>query len=247
MERPKNIIFTLLLMLLFFHATASFKTEIYQAFISNDMNRWKKVIDKMNYIQPRTDELRLELLNYQYGYIGFCIGNKQPVEAKKYLALAEENLAFFEKSGKIPSLMNAYKSAFYGYKVGLNKIQAPFLGPKSVQFAKTAVELDDKNPYGYIQIGNAEFYMPEIFGGSKKKALEYYLKAEKLMLLTPGNIQNDWNYLGLLVMIVQCYKELKQYQMAEIYCEKALKTEPEYLWVKIDLLPKIKNLIKNQQ
>ena len=171
MERPKNIVFALLLMFLFFHATASFKTEIYQAFISNDMNRWKKVIDKMNYIQPRTDELRLELLNYQYGYIGFCIGNKQPVEAKKYLALAEENLAFFEKSGKNPSLMNAYKSAIYGYKVGLNKIQAPFLGPKAWNLPKQRLSWMTKIRMVIFRLAMPNFICPKFLADPKKSRL----------------------------------------------------------------------------
>ena len=247
MERQKYIVILILLIFSSLGAMASYKTEIYKAYISNNMNEWKKVMDRMNLETKRDNDFLLELLNYQYGYIGWCIGNKENEQAKKYLSLAEKNIEILENQSFELSTLNAYKSAFYGYRVGLNKFQAPFIGPKSVESAKKAIELDKNNPYGYIQIGNSEFYMPSVFGGSKTVALENFKKAENLMERNPEKIKNDWNYLSLLAMIVMSYKELKQYELAKYYCEKALKTEPEFLWVKLDLYPEIKNLIKQKK
>ncbi len=244
MERTRNFIILMFLIFSGFTVSASYKTEIYNAYIENNMQQWKKVMDKMNLEIKRSNEFLFELLNYQYGYIGWCMGNKQQKQAKEYLALADKNIEILEKYNYQMSMLNAYKSAFYGYRIGLNKFQAPFIGPKSIDCAKKSIQLDENNPYGYIQIGNSEFYMPAAFGGSKKVALENFLKAEKLMLKHPENIKNDWNYLSLLAMIVMSYKELKQYEMAKYYCEKALKMEPEFLWVKIDLYPEIKKSLK---
>ena len=247
MEGQKYIIILILLIFNWVGAEASFKTEIYQAYISNNMKQWKLVMDKMNQETNRNNDFLLELINYQYGYIGWCVGNKEHKQAKEILALAEKNIEILEKNNFEPSMLNAYKSAIYGYKIGLNKFQAPFIGPKSVDCAKKAIELDKNNPFGYIQIGNSEFYMPSAFGGSKTVALENFKKAEKLMERNPEKIINDWNYLSLLAMIVMSYKELKQYELAKYFCEKALKTEPEFLWVKLDLYPEIKNLIKQKK
>jgi tetratricopeptide (TPR) repeat protein len=247
MERQKYIVILILFIFSGLGAMATYKTEIYKAYISNNMNEWKKVMDRMNLETKRDNDFLLELLNYQYGYIGWCIGNKENEQAKKYLSLAEKNIEILEKQSFELSILNAYKSAFYGYRVGLNKLQAPFIGPKSVESAKKAIELDKNNPYGYIQIGNSEFYMPSVFGGSKTVALENFKKAENLMERNPEKIKNDWNYLSLLAMIVMSCKELKQYELAKDYCEKALKTEPEFLWVKLDLYPEIKNLIKQKK
>lgn len=247
MERQKYIVILILLILSSLGAMATYKTEIYRAYISNNMIEWKKVMDRMNLETKRDNDFLLELLNYQYGYIGWCIGNKENEQAKKYLSLAEKNIEILEKQSFELSTLNAYKSAFYGYRVGLNKLQAPFIGPKSIESAKKAIELDRNNPYGYIQIGNSEFYMPSVFGGSKTVALDNFKKAENRMERNPGKIKNDWNYLSLLAMIVMTYKELKQYELAKYYCEKALKTEPEFLWVKLDLYPEIKKLVKQKK
>jgi tetratricopeptide (TPR) repeat protein len=247
MERQKYLVILILFIFSGLGAMATYKNEIYKAYISNNMNEWKKVMDRMNLETKRDNDFLLELLNYQYGYIGWCIGNKENEQAKKYLSLADKNIEILEKQSFELSILNAYKSAFYGYRVGLNKLQAPFIGPKSVESAKKAIELDKNNPYGYIQIGNSEFYMPSVFGGSKTVALENFKKAENLMERNPEKIKNDWNYLSLLAMIVMSCKELKQYELAKYYCEKALKTEPEFLWVKLDLYPEIKNLIKQKK
>jgi tetratricopeptide (TPR) repeat protein len=247
MERQKYLVILILFIFSGLGAMATYKTEIYKAYISNNMNEWKKVMDRMNLETKRDNDFLLELLNYQYGYIGWCIGNKENEQAKKYLSLADKNIEILEKQSFELSILNAYKSAFYGYRVGLNKLQAPFIGPKSVESAKKAIELDKNNPYGYIQIGNSEFYMPSVFGGSKTVALENFKKAENLMERNPEKIKNDWNYLSLLAMIVMSCKELKQYELAKDYCEKALKAEPEFLWIKMDLYPEIKNLIKQKK
>ena len=183
MERKKYFIVLLAILLGFSVARASHKSDIYAAYIGNNMSLWQKVIDEMNQQKVKSNDFRLELLNYQYGYIAWCIDNKKKELAQQYIQLGDANIAVLEKSGHIPSLVNSYKSAFYGYKIGLNVLKAPFIGPKSVDCAKLAMKQDDKNPYGFIQYANAQYYMPAAFGGSKQEALKYYIKAEKLMEL----------------------------------------------------------------
>lgn len=240
MERPKYIIIILLCLFFPDSVFASWKTEIYNVYIGNNMPGWKIIIDKMNKEKNTDSQFTLELLNYQYGYIAFCIGSKNESEAKSYLELAYKNLEILESKNYKPSEISAYKSAFYGFELGLNMLKAPVIGPKSIKYAKLAMQQDSQNPMGYIQYGNSQFYMPSIFGGSKTEAVDYFLKAEKLMEKDKLKIKNDWNYLSLLALIGQSYVAMKEYRKAEIYFEKALAAEPEYLFVKIDLLPALK-------
>jgi tetratricopeptide (TPR) repeat protein len=244
MERKKYLTLTILLLFGFLSIYASNKTEIYKAYISNDMNRWKKTIDEMDQQKSKSNDFRLELLNYQYGYIAWCIGNKKNEIAETYIALGEKNIQVLEKTNGYASLVSSYKSAFYGYKIGLNKLKAPFIGPKSVDCAKLALKQDSSNPYGYIQYANSQFYMPAVFGGSKKIALDYYTKAKNLMEKNNTEIVQDWNYLSLLSMIAKTYTELKDFKQAKTYYEKILKIEPDFLWVKNELYPDLLKKIK---
>jgi len=243
MERSKYIIVTLLLFC-YLTTSASYKSKIYYAFISNDMTSWGKVIDEMQLQKDKSKEFKLELINYQYGYIAWCIGVKNDDLAEKYLDLAEENLESLENAEYNLSMVNAYKSAFYGYRIGLNVLKAPFLGLKSLDCAKLAIKLDAQNPFGYIQYGNAQFYMPAMFGGSKTEALEYFRKAEELMELDKEGIKEDWNYLSILTLITQSLIATNNYDEAKVYFQKLFKVEPNYLWVKNELYPQFLKKLK---
>jgi tetratricopeptide (TPR) repeat protein len=231
-------------MVLSLNARAAYRSEIYNAYIGNNMAVWKTCIDRMETVKPGDNDFLLELVNYQYGYIGWCIGNRKNKEAAKYLDLAEKNLVTLSDNGRNLSLVNSYKAAFYGYRIGLNKLSAPFLGPKSVDCARLAISSDRRNPLGYVQYANIQFYMPAIFGGSKKEALEYYLKALELMEQNKNDLIENWNYLSLLTVIAQSYTFLGDYSSSVVYLEKALKAEPEFGWVKNELYPQVLGKMK---
>jgi len=224
---------------------ASYKSEIYSAYINNKMDQWKSVIDRMDAIPDKSNELLLELVNYQYGYIGYCIGFDKEAEAKRYLGLAQKNLDILEMNKYSPSVINAYKSAFYGFRIGLNPITAPVNGLRSIDCAKTAIKLDNQNWFGYVQHGNIQFYMPSTFGGSKKEALEYYLKARDLLEKEPDAVAENWNYMSLMIVIGQTYTYLKDFTSAQKVFDNILRNEPEFLYVKDDLYPILLKKMEN--
>lgn len=244
MEGKKYLLILLISIFSFNHLSANYKSQIYNAYINNDMGKWKTTIDRMNQEKNKSNEFILELVNYQYGYIGWCIGEKNNSEAKEYLDLAWHNLEVLEKASYKLSYVNSYKSAFYGFRIGLNILRAPFIGPRSVECAELAIKLDKTNPQGYFQYGNTQYYMPSAFGGSKQTAIEYYLKAEKLMEAKGDEIIGDWDYLNLLAIIGRAYYDLEKYKEARLYYEKILKIEPDFLWVRDELYPDIKNKTK---
>jgi tetratricopeptide (TPR) repeat protein len=246
MERKTGYIILMLILVPMF-LTASFRSRIYQAYISNTMQDWKAVVDEMETSQANDNEFLAELVNYEYGYIGYCLGIDENKTAEKYLGLAEKNLERLARQGYSPSVIAAYRSAFYGYKIGLSPLKAPFIGPKSVSQAESSIKMDPQNPLGYIQFGNAQFYMPAVFGGSKTEAIKYFQKAEQLMENNPDDwVNENWNYLSLLTLIGQSYEAMQDYKKAETYYRKALNKEPGFSWVKKELLPKIEKTLKNE-
>jgi tetratricopeptide (TPR) repeat protein len=226
-------------------AMASYRSEIYNSYITGNMARWKVIIDKMASEKSSNPAVILELVNYQYGYIGWSIGNKREAEAKEYLELAEENLEHLGRYPSYSSIINAYKAAFYGYRIGLNKLLAPFLGGKSLECARTAIAADDRNYLAYVQLGNSEFYMPAAFGGSKKEALDYYVRAQGLMEANPSEVKENWNYLSLLTVIAQAYSYIEDYDTSKKYLDKILSIEPEFAWVKNELYQELYKKMKN--
>ncbi len=241
MERPRYKLAIFLFLSISLNAMAGNRSDIYSAYVVNNMAKWKSVIDKMESIGNKENDLLLELVNYQYGYIAWCIGNDRNDEARSYLKLAEKNLIVLEKTGKNLSLVNSYKAAFYGYRIGLNKLAAPLLGSKSIEAAKLAISLDKNSAFAYVQYANIQFYMPAVFGGSKKEAVSYYLQALDIMENSESEIKENWNYLSLLIVIAQSYSSLNDYNSSKLYMEKILKIEPEFGYVKNELYPQLLN------
>lgn len=241
MERTK---YHLISILLFFFAgslNGSNKGEIYKAYIHNLMPVWKSIIDQLQNQQEKSNEQRLELVNFQYGYIAWCIGNNHKNEAADYLKMAEENLRKLESERFALSKVYGYKSAFYGFHIGLNIFSAPFIGPKSVASAKEAIATDPDDYFGYIQSGNVQFHAPAMFGGSKPEALKSYLKAKALMENNVGGFREDWNYLSLLTSIAKSYEVMNDDVHTKLIYEEILKVEPDFKWVRDELYPELIN------
>ncbi|MBN1180961.1 MAG: hypothetical protein JXB49_01650 [Bacteroidales bacterium] len=240
MERTKYYITVIILLIAINNLFGVYKIQIYNAYISNNMAVWKTAMDEMEKQVEKTDDFRLELVNYQYGYIAWCIGNNNEDEAKKYISLAEKNIHALESNASHASYAQSYKSAIYGYKIGLNKLLGPVIGNESIELAKRAIMSDNRNPYGYIQYGNIQYYLPSFLGGSKAEALKYYLMAEKLMEKNNTELTYDWNYLNLLTTIAKAYTDMQNLNQANAYYEKILQIEPDFLWVKNELYPELK-------
>ncbi len=245
MERTRSKIILMLLLLVATKAIgASYRCQIYSAYISNNMCRWKEVIDTIETSGQKPDSFLIELVNYQYGYIAWCLGNNREEEGRKYLEKAESVLEILKSDSRSLSLVYAYKSAFYGFRIALGKLAAPLLGPRSIESAREAVRIDPTNYLGYVQLGNIEFYMPSVFGGSKQEALAHYLKAEELLTARSRPDEPDWNYLSLLTVIAQSYSYTGDLLSAKKYLELILRVEPEFLWVKNELYPQVLNKLK---
>ena len=222
-------------------ANEGYSKQIYEAYISGNMSAWKSILlETQN--QPKQSNAKLmEVINYQYGYIGWCIGTDKKTEAKNWMEKMNQNLDILEKRNYQPAMVQAYRGAMIGFRIGLNKYQAPFIGQKSLDYAKSAMQIDPKNPAGFILYGNILFYTPQFFGGSKDEAINHYLEALKKMETNKSLTQQNWNYLSLLTVIANAYYEYGQSEKALTYLKKALQVEPNFQWVKNELYPKYLN------
>ena len=240
MERTKNRVMCFLILIMFGSGiTASNRSDIYHAYVTNRMENWKNVIDRMNAMPDKSDDFILELVNYQYGYIGYCLGYDKKKEAKKYLELAQKNIDILEKKNYRLPLVNAYNAAFCGFRIGINILSAPQNGHKSIEYAKKAVELDSENYLGYVQYGNIQFYMPKTFGGSKKEGIGHFIKAKDILEKDKNSLREDWNYLAVLLVIAQSYTYLEEFNSAKAVYDYILRFEPDFTYVRDELYPEL--------
>lgn len=212
--------------------------KIVHCYVYQDIVGWKTIIDSLEALPNKTVEQRAEVLNYEYGYVAWRLSKQyeNKKEAEVYLNKAYDNLHALPQTDAYKSLIAAYEGAFVGFQIGLSPIKAPFIGLKSVEYVKMAVQADDANYFAHIQYGNVLYYMPSTFGGSRKEAIEHYLKAKNLMV-SKGVHQNNWLYMNLLLTLADAYKKDQNWLKVKDCYDEALQLQPDYPYIVNQLYP----------
>lgn len=223
----KKLLILLLLSLIYnVNQIAAQKEEFYQAFVTNNPDTWRQLLDQ-SLSNSYSSQNTLQNLEYLYGYIGWCIRDQRKEEAKKYLKIMEKLL----DQNLSPFANNLYRSITLSYGILLGTRNPVINGPKIIKTVNKAIDEDASSPLGYIQKGNAYLNMPAVFGGSKSKALSFFIQAEKIFETT-NNLTQNWLYLHLLCLISETYKQSNKTAMANNYYEKIKKLEPSLFWLR---------------
>jgi len=252
MERKKCIKYFIILWIAFpglgcMVAQESPRERVYQALIHDRMDEWDKVIVEMSSRKSSLSDKELgELVNYYYGYTGWLMEEGPKKKAKTYVAEADELIDALLLKHPYDSDLYAFKGAFFAYKISLNPVKAPFLGGQSMDNIDRALEYGPKSPQAWIEKGNALFYMPKAFGGSKEKAVEAYKKAIRYMEEDPGSLHNNWMYLNVLMILAQGYEKTGNYKMAKSTYDKLLQIEPRFSYVRDEEYPAFMKSHKEQ-
>lgn len=229
----KHILLTFLL-LCSLMASAS---DLYQAYLAGDMQQWGDYLaetDKQEYFS--VEELA-SIANYEYGYIAWCLGEKRTDEAKHRLSQFEKRISQLESMNYNPSMVAVFRSSVCAYSLSLYKRDLIKTMKEAIDYTDKAVTLEPENPLALTLQGNVRFYTPAMFGGSKKEALELFLKAEKIM--RNSNRIHCWNYRALQLCIAQCYEKVESKKAAINYCEQILSEVPEFAYIRDVYLPKL--------
>lgn len=217
---------------------AAWRQIMYQAFVNERMDLWLKAMEQMEaeYKKRRDADLLFELAMARYGYTGYSLGTDNKDEARRQISLAEDEIKKLAGIPRYESSSYALQAAFYAYRISISPWRAVFWGQRSMRLIEQAIEAGPGNPQGWIEHGNAMFYAPSAFGGSKEKAVESYSRAVRLM---ENNLEDThkWLYLNTLVGLARSYQETGNLAMARLTYMKILEFEPGFKWVRDRLLP----------
>lgn len=258
MERPhyKHMIITLFLSFVLWIgfsgiALASGQThlqnKIYQAYVGSDMSIWENALADLEkaYKKSPSDDLLYDVLLAQYGLIGYYLAIDDNRQGRAELDKARDYLEILHQAKGYEAHAKLFQAAFNAFRISLRPWLGINLGPQSERLINEAIGMNSDYPRAWVEKGNLLYFAPAIFGGSKTKAIEHYSKAIRLM---EANMQNNhkWLYLSTLVGLARAYENTGDYDMAIATLEKSLQFEPDFLWVKDEVLPEIKsNMITN--
>jgi glycosyltransferase involved in cell wall biosynthesis/tetratricopeptide (TPR) repeat protein len=215
-----------------------YQNQIYEAYVLNRMPQWTNTLRSMEaaYVRRPEPALLYDILLAQYGLIGYYLGSDDKQQGEYHLERAEKNLEELKKHPAYKSGSLAFEGAFLAFRITLRPIRSVQLGPRSYRRIDEALEADRTNPRVWIEKGNAAFFTPPIFGGSKTDAIEHYSMAIRLLEAgMPNNYR--WLYLSTLVSLANSYEKTGDLNSAIRVLEKALDFEPRFSWVKDEMLP----------
>ncbi|MFC2086959.1 tetratricopeptide repeat protein [Bacteroidota bacterium] len=223
------------------HGHENIRNAFYQAYINNDVEEISVELD-FRLKSIRENEITDDILLVEYGLIGYYIGNEKFDKARFLLTRTKLHVSWLQSVYPENSLYLALQGASCGFEIGMDWRKAFYLGPGSLELINNSIELNTNSPYGWIEKANAEYYEPKMLGRREEIAVEYYTKA--IYLFEKFQHTKNWMYLNTMVQLGKLHTELGNYTKAyEIY-SRLLDIEPDFLWVKNELLPKVKNQLK---
>lgn len=198
--------------------------DLYADYLSGNVERWREAI-----AEPieASEAAALRRLNYEYGYIGYCVSVEKMDEALRVLNLAKKHA----EQLKTEAMANLYRSAFAAFELKITKSNYIKLGMRSVKYANLAFEQAPKNPYVLALKGNTDFYRPTFAGGSKTRAIEYYEEAVR-QFETQKLTKNNWNYIAALLNLAQAYEKTDNQPKAKQIYQKIKRLAPDFNYLK---------------
>lgn len=219
---------------------AKIEKQFYTAYITNSIPAWKISLNQLSGITTESDLLLQAKGHYAAASTG--MGNQDEDFAEEMLDKAEiATKALLKINQKSPE-GNALLSSIYGLKIGLSPIKGMYLGGKSSSAAEKGVTLAPDNGFTNFVKGNYLFYTPSMFGGDVKESIDFLAKAKGIY--EQANQTKTWEYMTVLALLGQAYHSEKQFNKAKEVYETALKTAPNFGYVKMYLLPRTEKALK---
>ncbi|MCD4710318.1 MAG: hypothetical protein K8R52_05685 [Bacteroidales bacterium] len=216
-----------------------YRPAIYQAYLLEEMDIWKGVMNQMeqDFSQTSDPALLYDLLEAEYGYTAWLISVKRKKEAAELVKRAERHMTLLIDMDPDNARAYSLKGAFYGFQLILKLHRAPSLGRLAMETNQKAFDLDPDEPQVWLEKANMNYYRPAIFGGSKRKAVPMYERAVELFESSPERTRENWVYMNCLAGLGIAYEKTGKIAEAGGVYRKILVLEPSFKWVKEELYP----------
>lgn len=218
---------------------SKYNDMFYPLYINGEMSEWVKVLDsaKTEYkIKPESILLE-DIIRAQYGLCAFYLGNNEDEKALNEIESATNYLNKLEQYYPNEGWVYALKASFQSFKLIISPLRFFFKGPQILSAINKSHELSPNHIDVMFLKANQTFYMPSIIGGDQQKGLEYFRTLELKLVAQPIKHDNDWfSLLYLTSNAIACNATHNYNEAIRIYT-LILDIEPNYLWVKNELLP----------
>jgi len=174
-----------------------------------------------------------------YNLAVYFMQKKEAAQFQKFADSSEKILKELINENSSDAETVSLLGALYGIQVAMNPGLGASLGTKNIALTSQAFGIVPDNPRVLLQKGISKFNSPEFVGGSKEKALEYFTQSVEAFEKQIGNETDiDWGYLDAFAWLGIAHSSTGDFKSAITTYKKALEVEPDFAWIKYELLPK---------
>ena len=179
---------------------------------------------------------------YYAGYIHYRLGTMfQQLSESQRDDHMDEAISFLEKSiGVDPEFAEAYslKGSSYGAKIS-GMFSGMRYGSTAENNLEKGLELVPENPRAVMLHAISLLVKPAMFGGRTQKAIDGFKESAELFeSWSPKyQLQPDWGHEEVYAWLGIAYQENEEYGRAKEAFEQALAINPDYSWVRRELMP----------
>ena len=217
---------------------AQLEEKAYIAYINSSVFMWKQLSKEADFIlsdNNSTPKNKIEAIKLKYGLLYSCLSNKDEETYEKHLDKTLEQIKLLVKENPGSSNLHAITAGIMSVQMGFSPMKGMTLGSQSGIHIGKAISLDSLNAAAWRQHANSKYFTPKMWGGDIQEAIKSY--EFTISLFEKNNQTKDWMYLDALAWLGIAYEKTDQIEKAKATYEKALKVEPEFTWIKNQLLP----------
>lgn len=209
--------------------------ELARAYAANDAAAFERVIQKLSAETTADAPFQTAKAEYAaYAAYQFAHGEKA---VKTLMDGAQKRLETYLKAQPDHAEAHALLAGIYGIQIGMSPMKGMTLGSKSSRHLERALELAPDNAFVNYLKGSNLYYTPSTWGGDVAESVVRLELAKSNYESCDPN--HSWEYLATLALLGQAYHHQEQTDRAAATYRLALQTEPNFGWVKYELLPKV--------
>ena len=243
MKTLTQILFSIIVStLLVLPATAQVSPKVqslfYQGYLSADKALWTQAIKTIeNASLEEIDELEA-VTEAQTGLLICALAHQDQALYDEVADPLESNLEALLEHDETDARSLAKLANLNSTTMAFQRWKAMYLSPTNEKLVERALEANPKSPEAWMQRGGALYFTPETFGGDVDQAIVAFQKAVTYYEAQP-NYTKNWRYLDALAWLGQAYQKADRPAEATKTFQQALKIEPDFGWVKYQLLPQV--------
>lgn len=218
--------------------------KIAALYAESNASAWNATLAQTELTQSNLQQLNETELDHQIQLLfvatGYFLGQNNEQQAKETLIKLEDLQEFRKKQSPADAKFHARNAGILGYKMALSPWKAPVLGPQNYYTLKDGARLDSLDPILLQEQANAKFWAPELLGGDLQQAIRLYQLAMQIWQEENHCLHCNWRYLYNIAQLGVALKKNGQTADARQLWLKALEIQPNYAWVRDELLPGLK-------